>query len=77
MDKCVIFGGNGFIGSHLAESLLQKGHKVKIFDTFQSGTNNIANIYQEVESTEDAATLFRGNTTTTKIMAAYSRLAGK
>jgi UDP-glucose 4-epimerase len=30
--KCLILGGAGFIGSHLAEGLLQTGHHVRIFD---------------------------------------------
>lgn len=30
--KCVILGGAGFIGSHLAAALLQEGHRVRIFD---------------------------------------------
>lgn len=30
--KCLILGGAGFIGSHLAEGLLAAGHQVKIFD---------------------------------------------
>ena len=30
--KCLILGGAGFIGSHLAEGLLQAGHQVRIFD---------------------------------------------
>lgn len=30
--KCVIFGGGGFIGSHIADKLLQKGHSLRIFE---------------------------------------------
>lgn len=30
--KCLVLGGGGFIGSHLAESLAQAGHHVKVFD---------------------------------------------
>ncbi len=34
--KAVIFGGAGFIGSHVADYLLEKGFQVKIFDIYES-----------------------------------------
>jgi UDP-glucose 4-epimerase len=33
--KCVILGGGGFIGSHLASSLLRRGYKVRTFDRLE------------------------------------------
>jgi len=36
--KILITGGAGFIGSHLAEKLLAKGHFVIIMDNFHTGT---------------------------------------
>lgn len=30
--KCSVFGGGGFIGSHLSEALLALGHEVTVFD---------------------------------------------
>lgn len=32
MTSCVVLGGAGFIGSHLAEALARAGHRVRIFD---------------------------------------------
>ena len=30
--KCLVLGGGGFIGSHLAQGLAQAGHRVRVFD---------------------------------------------
>lgn len=41
--KYLITGGAGFIGSHIAEALLDKGESVRIFDNFATGkTSNLA-----------------------------------
>ena len=43
--KYLVTGGAGFIGSHLAESLIMKGQEVIILDDLSTGTSrNIANI---------------------------------
>lgn len=47
--NCIIFGGNGFIGSHLAEGLIKRGYSVRIFDKFPSGTRNLSNIIEDIE----------------------------
>ena len=36
--KYLITGGAGFIGSHLAEELLNHGHGIRIFDDFSTGS---------------------------------------
>ncbi len=36
MAKCVVIGGNGFIGSHLCDELVRRGHSVLSFDRFSS-----------------------------------------
>ena len=43
--KVLVFGGAGFIGSHLCEQLIQKGASVTVFDNLQTGrTSNLAKI---------------------------------
>jgi len=34
--KIVVLGGSGFVGSHVADELSKKGHKIKIFDKKKS-----------------------------------------
>ena len=36
MEKAVVVGGSGFIGSHVADSLTNKGYKVVIYDKTES-----------------------------------------
>jgi UDP-glucose 4-epimerase len=34
--KALIIGGNGFIGAHLVDALLESGHEVRVFDRYPS-----------------------------------------
>ncbi|PWT87845.1 MAG: LPS biosynthesis protein WbpP [Acidobacteria bacterium] len=38
MEKYLVTGGAGFIGSHIVETLLQKGQCVRVLDNFDTGT---------------------------------------
>lgn len=38
MDKILVTGGLGFIGSHVATALVDAGHKVRIADNYATGT---------------------------------------
>jgi UDP-glucose 4-epimerase len=49
MINCLIFGGNGFIGSHLAEGLVDKGYAVKVFDIFPTEMTNLEDIKDKIE----------------------------
>jgi UDP-glucose 4-epimerase len=45
--RCLITGGAGFIGSHLAEDLLETGHTVHILDDLSTGSiDNIRSLRQ-------------------------------
>ena len=49
----VITGGAGFIGSHLAKTLVAQGQRVRIFDNFSSGRKeNLAPIANQVQIIE-------------------------
>ncbi len=36
MARCLVVGGNGFLGSHVVDQLVERGHEVTVFDRFTS-----------------------------------------
>jgi UDP-glucose 4-epimerase len=50
--RCIIYGGGGFIGSHLADALVEKGHNVTIFDKLNFSRNNISHLGKKVKVIE-------------------------
>jgi UDP-glucose 4-epimerase len=54
MTKCLILGGNGFLGSNLADALLKQGHEVVIYDRFSRGMTNTGHL-------RDRVTIVRGD----------------
>lgn len=46
---CLILGGAGFIGRHVAEALLRAGHRVRIFDREGCNLANIGHLLGDVE----------------------------
>src|SRR5271170_3474176 len=47
--KCLILGGAGFIGSHIADQLIGSGHEVRIFDRFEAMKTNIQHLLPQIE----------------------------
>jgi dTDP-glucose 4,6-dehydratase len=48
MSTCIVTGGAGFLGSHLCEHLLARGHRVICLDNLETGTlQNVEHIRNE------------------------------
>jgi len=48
--NCLVTGGAGFIGSHLAERLVRDGHRVRVVDNLSTGLEeNLAHLKRDLE----------------------------
>ena len=53
MNKYLVTGGAGFIGSHITEELVKRGHEVRVVDNFLTGKReNIASFLDKIELVE-------------------------
>ena len=51
--RCLVTGGAGFIGSHLVEGLLERGHSVRVVNNFLTGKReNLARVVSKIELVE-------------------------
>ncbi|HEX2476410.1 MAG TPA: NAD-dependent epimerase/dehydratase family protein, partial [Lacipirellulaceae bacterium] len=53
MGVCLVTGGAGFIGSHVATALVERGQRVRVLDNLISGhRSNLAHLRDRVEFVE-------------------------
>jgi UDP-glucose 4-epimerase len=55
--NCLVSGGAGFIGSHVADRLIRDGHRVRVVDNLSTGdARNLAHLAGKVEFLEEDLT---------------------
>ena len=53
MERSLVSGGAGFIGSHLVEALVRRGNTVRVLDNFSTGrAENLAAVASDIELIE-------------------------
>jgi UDP-glucose 4-epimerase len=50
--NCIVYGGGGFIGSHLCENLISRGYNVTVFDKLNFSHKNLSDIIDHVKIIE-------------------------
>jgi nucleoside-diphosphate-sugar epimerase len=52
-DRYLVTGGAGFIGSHVIDELLSRGHEVRVLDNFSTGSrDNLAHVHGDIDLVE-------------------------
>ena len=51
-ESCIVYGGGGFIGSHLVEELLFNGYEVTVFDKLNFSKKNLEHVIDHIKILE-------------------------
>lgn len=58
--KAMVFGGTGFLGSHLCEALLKNGYEVTVYTRGKNFIKNVKYIYGDFSRESDFSSIIRG-----------------
>lgn len=50
--RCIIYGGAGFIGSHIAEKLIRDNYQVTVFDKINASKKNVEHVLDSISFIE-------------------------
>jgi nucleoside-diphosphate-sugar epimerase len=61
MTLFLVTGGAGFIGSHIVQELLGRGHRVRVFDNFSTGRFDNLSIVREATKSSERLDILEGD----------------
>ncbi len=67
-----IIGGSGFIGSHVVDKLIERGHEVTVFDIMKPHRDNVRHIYIDITDLSKTCVALTGTYDVVYILAAMA-----
>ena len=67
-----VIGGSGFIGSHVVDKLIKKGHEVTVFDIMKPHRNDVRHLYIDITNLSKTAVTLAGDYDAIYLLAAMA-----